>query len=124
MINSMTNTSTSLQKLMGKINGYDFNINKSGELPRIGVENDSIIVKVGKEAYALTVLSKSQNINNRNPQLEALKDVGKIVYDYFKSSKETDEKENENDNDKANSNGIYYYMKIDLDKSYLGRKNK
>lgn len=114
LMKAMTSTSTKNEKLLGKLNDYDWAINKSGELPDRGVENDSAIIKVGDSTFVISVLSKTKNIYNRKPQLDCIKDIGKISTDYFRrSSLENDQGES--------SDGIYYYKKVDLDKFYMGK---
>lgn len=116
LLKAMTSTSTKNEKLLGKLNEYDWAINKSGELPDRGVENDSAIIKVGDNTFVITVLSRTENIQNRKPQLDCIKDIGKIATDYFRES-------SLENNPGESSDGIYYYRKIDLDKFYMG-KNK
>lgn len=118
MAKAMENTSTKYQKLLGGLTHYDRAINKSGELPDRGVENDSAIVWVNKKAYAVTVLSKTNNIQNRKPQLDAMKDVGKLVDDYIRNT----DSGNNDDGGAYKPGAIYYYKKVDLDESYLGKK--
>lgn len=125
MIDAMAATTTRYQKLLGSIKGYDWAINKSGELPDRGVENDSVIIKTGDRVFAITVLSRSNNIQNRGPQLQAFRDVGKIAYAYFAQTKEGAENPGSGEeikNPNFTPDNIYTYKKLDLDKSYLGYK--
>lgn len=124
IFDALTKTTTRSQKLLGNLPSYSWAINKSGELPDRGVENDSAIVKVNDRVYAITVMTRTKNIQNRKPQLDAMKDVGRIAYDYYAGGETTkptnpDNEEKENQNPIFSENNIYTYKKIDLDRSLI-----
>ncbi|MDD7306665.1 MAG: serine hydrolase [Peptoniphilaceae bacterium] len=108
------------EKLLGGIKGQAWSMNKSGELPDRGVENDTAIVKVGERTFVISVLTKTSNVYNRKAQLDLMKDIGSLVFNYMKEDK-VDENTNYDEGGASLAN-IYYYKKIDLDKSFIGAK--
>lgn len=113
LIKAMTETPTSKEKILSGINSYKWAINKSGELPDRGVENDSVLIQIEDKVLAISLMTQTKNIHYRNPQLSAMKDIGKIIEAYMAQEEEKKEEEK--------IPGVYYYRKVDLDKNYFKR---
>lgn len=80
------NNSTSKTKLLAKLESYAKGVNKSGELPNKGVQNDIAIINVGKSKFALSVLSyeKKPNYSTSSPQFKMIQNLGKEISKAFK----------------------------------------
>lgn len=79
------NNSTSNFKLLAKLPKSAKCLNKSGELPNIGVENDAALIGVGEDIFAISFLSQNSKPveDGSGPQFDAMQNLGKKISEAF-----------------------------------------
>ena len=92
MIKAMANnTTTSKFKLLGKLPKGAIGLNKSGEYPDGGIENDAAIIDVGESVFAISFLSEHTGpvSNKYGDQAIAMQNLGKRISEaYMKFDKD------------------------------------
>lgn len=92
MIKAMANnTTTSKFKLLGKLPKGAIGLNKSGEYPDGGIENDAAIIDVGESVFAISFLSEHPGpvSHKYGDQAIAMQNLGKRISEaYMKFDKD------------------------------------